>query len=133
MECSEQAKTKTKTKTKTMAATSTMRMTQETCTNGTETWSHTSGARLNDGSYYRGDLDRFGRRSGKGVWRSPMTMYGAYIQGKAKSMFHWTEYEGEWCNDLPNGQGTMRNCCGDGTNQDVYEGMWQDGNQQVEE
>jgi len=133
VECSEQAKTKTKTKTKTMAATSTMIMTQDIRVNGTETWSHTSGARMSDGSYYTGDLDRFGRRSGKGVWRSPMTIYGAYIPGKAKSMFHWTEYEGEWCNDLPNGQGTMRKCCGDGTSQDVYEGMWQDGNQQVEE
>ena len=113
-----------------MAATLTMRMTQSIRSIGSEMWSHTSGARMSDGSYYVGDLDRFGKRSGKGLWRSPMTMYGAYTPGNVKGMFHWTEYEGEWCNDLPNGKGTMRKCCGDGSKQDVYEGMWQDGNKQ---
>jgi hypothetical protein len=126
--------TNKQTKTKTMAATSTM-----TRGNGDDLvwtrlgWSHTSGARMNDGSFYKGYLDRFGKRTGTGVWRSPMTMFGTYIPGKAKSMFHWTEYEGEWCNDLPNGQGTTRKCCGDGTKEIVYEGAWHNGNQQVEE
>ena len=112
-----------KTKTKTMAATSTMAQ-----SNGI--WSNTSGARLNDGSFYKGYLDRFGKRSGKGIWRSPMTIFGAYDPQNMKSMFHWTEYEGEWCNDLPNGQGTTRKCCGDGTKVIVYEGAWHNGNKQ---
>ena len=112
-----------KTKTKTMAATSTMAQ-----SNGI--WSHTESAKMSDGSYYRGDLDRFGKRSGKGIWRSPMTIFGAYDPQNIKSMFHWTEYEGEWCNDLPNGQGTTRKCCGDGTKVIVYEGAWHNGNKQ---
>ena len=120
VECSDK---QNKDKNKTMAATSTMAQ-----SNGI--WSHTSGARLNDGSYYRGDLDRFGKRSGKGIWRSPMTIFGAYDPQNMKSMFHWTEYEGEWCNDLPNGQGTTRKCCGDGTKVLVYEGAWHNGNKQ---
>jgi len=120
VECSDK---QNKDKDKTMAATSTM-----TQNNGI--WSHTSGARLSDGSYYRGDLDRFGKRSGKGIWRGPMTMFGAYDPKNIKSMFHWTEYEGEWCNDLPNGQGTTRNCCGDGKKEVIYEGLWIDGAKQ---
>ena len=111
--------------TKTMAATSTSTMTKSN-----RIWSHTSGARLNDGSYYRGDLDRFGKRSGKGIWRGPMAMFGKYDPQNIKSMFHWTEYEGEWCNDLPHGYGTTRNCCGDGKKEVIYEGVWVDGAKQ---
>ena len=120
VECSDK---QNKDKNKTMAATSTMAQ-----SNGI--WSSTSGARLNDGSFYKGDLDRFGKRSGKGIWRSPMTIFGAYDPQNMKSMFHWTEYEGEWCNDLPNGQGTTRKCCGDGTKVIVYEGALHNGNKQ---
>ena len=123
VECSESKNTKTKT----MAATSTSTMTR-----GNGIWSHTESAKMSDGSFYKGDLDRFGKRSGKGIWRSPITMYGAYNPQNAKSMFHWTEYEGEWCNDLPNGYGTTRNCCADGTIEVVFEGIWLDGNQELQ-
>ena len=93
-------------------------------------WSHTKGAKMSDGSFYEGFLDRFGRRSGAGVWRSPMTIFGVYDPQNIKSMFHWTEYEGEWLNDLPNGFGYMKKCRGDGTKEIVYEGEWVNGNQQ---
>jgi hypothetical protein len=93
-------------------------------------WSHTKGAKMSDGSFYEGFLDRFGRRSGAGVWRSPMTIFGVYDPQNIKSMFHWTEYEGVWKNDLPNGYGVLRSCCGDGTKEIVYEGEWVNGNQQ---
>jgi len=114
-----------------MAATSTM-----THGNGDDQvlkslgWSHTKSAKMSDGSFYAGCLDRFGRRSGAGIWHSPMTIFGVYDPQNIKSMFHWTEYEGEWLNDLPNGHGVLRSCCGDGTKQLDYEGVWVDGNQQ---
>ncbi len=114
--------------TKTMAATSTM-----TLGNGDDLvwkslgWSRTESAKMSDGSFYKGYLDRFGNRTGTGVWRSPMTIFGAYDPQNIKSMFHWTEYEGEWKNDLPNGFGELRKCCGDGTKQMDYHGSWVNG------
>ena len=93
-------------------------------------WSHTESAKMSDGSFYKGYLDRFGKRTGTGVWRSPMTIFGAYDPQNVKSMFHWTEYEGEWKNDLPNGFGYLRKCCGDGTKVIVFEGRWLNGNQE---
>jgi hypothetical protein len=93
-------------------------------------WSHTKSAKMSDGSFYKGYHDRFGKRTGTGIWRSPMTIFGVYDPQNIKSMFHWTEYEGEWLNDLPNGFGYMKKCCGDGTNEIVYGGEWVNGNQQ---
>jgi hypothetical protein len=122
------AATSKNTKTKTMAATSTM-----TLGNGDDLvwkslgWSHTESAKMSDGSFYKGYLDRFGKRTGTGVWRSPMTIFGAYDPQNVKSMFHWTEYEGEWKNDLPNGYGELHKCCGDGTKQLDYHGSWVNG------
>ena len=123
-----QRQAKHKNKTKTMAATSTM-----THVNGDNLvwkslgWSRTSGAKMSDGSYYRGYLDRFGNRTGTGIWRSPMSMYGVYDPKNVKSMFHWTEYEGEWKDNKPNGYGELRSCCGDGTKKLDYEGSWVNG------
>ena len=93
-------------------------------------WSHTESAKMSDGSFYKGYLDRFGKRTGTGVWRSPMTIFGAYDPQNVKSMFHWTEYDGEWKNDLPNGFGYLHKCCGDGTKVIVFEGRWLNGNQE---
>ena len=107
-----------------------MRMTHDTRANGTETWSHTESAKMSDGSFYKGYLDRFGKRTGTGIWRSPMTIFGAYDPQNIKSMFHWTEYDGEWKNDLPNGFGYLHKCCGDGTKVIVFEGKWLNGNQE---
>jgi len=90
-------------------------------------WSHTESAKMSDGSFYKGYLDRFGKRTGTGIWRSPMTIFGAYDPQNVKSMFHWTEYEGEWKNDLPNGYGELHKCCGDGTKQLDYQGSWVNG------
>ena len=90
-------------------------------------WTQTSGAKLSDGSFYKGELDRFGKRSGKGLWRSPITIYGVYDPTNFKAMMHWSEYEGEWSNDLPNGQGSLRDCCGDGTSNDLMKGEWVNG------
>ena len=93
-------------------------------------WSYTESAKMSDGSFYKGYLNRFGKRTGTGIWRSPITIFGAYDPQNIKSMFHWTEYEGVWKNDLPNGYGVLRSCCGDGTKRLDYEGVWVDGNQQ---
>jgi len=93
-------------------------------------WSHTSGAKMGDGSFYKGYLNRVGKRTGTGIWRSPITIFGAYDPQNIKSMFHWTEYEGVWKNDLPNGYGELRKCCGDGTKQLDYEGVWHNGTKQ---
>ena len=93
-------------------------------------WSYTESAKMSDGSFYKGYLNRFGKRTGTGIWRSPITIFGAYDPQNIKSMFHWTEYEGVWKNDLPNGSGVLRSCCGDGTKRLDYQGVWVDGNQQ---
>ena len=90
-------------------------------------WSRTESAKMSDGSFYKGYLDRFGKRTGTGVWRSPMTIFGAYDPQNIKSMFHWTEYEGEWKNDLPNGYGKLHKCCGGGAKQLDYQGSWVNG------
>ena len=114
VECSDKQNTKT------MAATSTM-----TLGNGDDLvwkslgWSRTESAKMSDGSFYKGYLDRFGNRTGTGVWRSPMTIFGAYDPQNIKSMFHWTEYEGEWKRDKAHGVGKYTH-----SNGATYEGDW---------
>jgi hypothetical protein len=81
-----------------------------------------------DGSIYKGTIDKaFGNRTGFGVLRSPITMFGAYDSQNPDTLLHWTEYAGQWLNDKEHGFGIMRRCRGDGTTSIIFEGMWENG------
>jgi hypothetical protein len=80
-----------------------------------------------DGSIYKGTLDKSGNRTGFGVLRSPITMFGAYDSQNPNTLLHWTEYAGQWLNDQTHGFGILRRCRGDGRNSIIFEGMWENG------
>jgi hypothetical protein len=84
--------------------------------------------KYDDGSIYKGTIDKaFGNRTGFGVLRSPITMFGAYDSQNPNTLLHWTEYAGQWLNDKEHGFGIMRRCRGDGTTSIIFEGMWENG------
>ena len=90
-------------------------------------WTYTRGLKYLDGSMYKGQLDRYGRRFGTGTMRNPMCIYGAYDPENSAALVHWREYSGEWRNNLPNGHGIVRKYHGDGTCTTVHEGEWVNG------
>ena len=90
-------------------------------------WTYTRGLKYLDGSIYKGQLDRYGRRFGTGTMRNPMCIYGAYDPANSAALVHWTEYSGEWRNNLPNGYGVVRKYRGDGTSTIVHQGDWING------
>ena len=90
-------------------------------------WTYTRGLKYTDGSIYTGQLDRYGKRFGTGTMRNPMYIYGAYDPANTAALVNWTEYSGEWRNNLPNGHGIVRKRRGDGTCITVHEGEWVNG------
>ena len=80
-----------------------------------------------DGSIYKGELDRYGKRSGFGTLKAPIVVYGVYDSTNPHRVLHWMEYTGEWDEDEANGHGILRRYRGDGTNRVEYEGMWKKG------
>jgi hypothetical protein len=80
-----------------------------------------------DGSIYKGQLDRFGKRTGFGTYRTPIMLYGVYDPANSSRLMNWMEYRGEWQDDEASGRGTMWRYRGDGTNVVVYEGDWKNG------
>ena len=62
----------------------------------------------NNGSMYKGFLDMYGKRIGYGTLRNPMYIYGAYDPENSAALVQWTEYSGEWHNNLPNGHGVTK-------------------------
>ena len=94
------------------------------------TWTYTRGLKYLDGSMYKGLLDRYGRRFGSGTMRKPL--YNAYDPANTSALVQWTEYCGEWRNNLPNGYGVVRKYRGDGTCITVYEGEWINGQPALE-
>ena len=80
-----------------------------------------------DGSIYKGTLDESGNRTGFGVLRSPISMFGAYNSQNTSTLLHWTEYTGQWLNNETHGFGILRRCRGDGRNSIIFEGMWENG------
>lgn len=93
-----------------------------------ESWSYTKGMTYNDGSVYKGDIDRFGKRSGFGTYRAPI-VFKKFEDSTTtlSSMLTWMEYKGEWCNDKPCGYGIIKRYRGDGTSKIIYEGEWING------
>jgi hypothetical protein len=83
--------------------------------------------RSSDGSIYKGQLDRFGVRTGYGKVKTPIMIYGVYDQANTSRLMHWLEYEGEWRENEANGHGILRRHRGDGTSKIEYEGMWKNG------
>ena len=93
-------------------------------------WTWTTNTKYADGSNYTGNLDRFGKRTGRGTFRSPIYLYGSYdIENKASAatIVNWMEYYGEWRNDKPNGWGIVKSYRGNGLSTTKYEGIWANG------
>jgi hypothetical protein len=86
-----------------------------------KSWTHTH-VRMQNGDIYKGTIIR-GQRSGYGVYR----VVGE--DPRAQELVNWTEYEGEWRNDKPNGYGIMRHMRGDGLVRIIHDGEWINGYQ----
>lgn len=78
--------------------------------------------RMKDGTTYNGTIVA-GERNGFGLFRSTPLMYGVF-RSSAEELIHWTEYYGEWKDDMPHGFGILRNVSGDGNVCNVFEGSW---------
>ena len=78
----------------------------------------------NGKAVYRGGLDRFGRRTGHGVFRYPTLIYGLGERNHP-TIISWFEYCGEWRDDLPNGYGyATRFSCDGYSIASVERGIW---------
>jgi hypothetical protein len=78
--------------------------------------------RMKDGTTYNGTIVG-GERNGLGLFRGVPLMYGV-VRGTGEELVHWTEYYGEWKDDMPHGFGILRNVSGDGNVRNVFEGSW---------
>jgi len=90
-------------------------------------WTWTTNAKYADGSNYTGNLDRFGKRTGRGTFRAPIYFYGAIEDENTATIVNWMEYYGEWRNDKPNGWGIAKRHRGDGRSTILYKGVWAHG------
>ena len=87
----------------------------------------TKGTKYIDGSIYTGQIDRFGKRTGMGTLRTPIFFYGVIEDENKASIINWMEYNGEWADDKPSGEGIARRYRGDGTYTILYNGIWANG------
>ena len=88
--------------------------------------------KLTDGSSYKGDIDRYGKRQGHGIWRSSIYIHGVVGEienTSSEAILHWIEYSGTWWNDLPRGFGILTQCQGDGKRTKIFQGDWINGEQ----
>ena len=95
-----------------------------------EIWTWTNQTKYANGSNYTGNLDRFGKRTGRGTFRSPIYFYGSFdVDNKASAamIVNWMEYYGEWRDDKPNGWGIVKRYRGNGLTTTKYEGIWANG------
>jgi len=84
------------------------------------TW--TNQMRYANGSIYKGSLDRYGNRTGFGILRTCCDDFGTESSGGI-----CMEYNGDWCNDKPDGWGVVKRYRGDATPTTIYEGVWNHG------
>jgi len=82
------------------------------------TW--TNQMRYANGSVYKGSLDRYGNRTGFGILRTCWDDFGT--DGGI-----CMEYNGDWCDDKPDGWGSVKRYRGDATTITIYEGVWANG------
>jgi hypothetical protein len=88
-----------------------------------KSWTHTHMGMPN-GDIYRGE------RSGYGLYRTVPYLYGVVGENtSAQELVNWTEYDGEWRNDKPNGYGILRLMRGDGLVRVIHDGEWINGEQ----
>lgn len=92
-----------------------------------QVWSVTNGLKYADGSRYKGDLDRFGFRSGFGTFKYPIQAYTKDDKPNTPTLIHWMEYCGEWKDDAANGLGILKRYRGDGTSHVEFDGIWRHG------
>jgi hypothetical protein len=89
---------------------------------GRSTFGKHTNLRMKDGTTYNGTIVA-GERNGFGLFRSTPLMYGV-VRSSGEELIHWTEYYGEWRDDMPHGFGILRNVSGDGNVRNVFEGSW---------
>jgi hypothetical protein len=79
-----------------------------------------------DGSMYVGHVNERGEKHGQGTLKTSIYLTG--IVGSDNShLMKWTEFSGNWENGVMHGHGVMRKMCGNGVNQVVHDGMWDNG------
>ena len=100
----------------------------------TEYWTTTAAASTKtpviiystDGSKYEGCVNMFGEKHGFGCFKTNKTISG--VVGEVDShMTTWTEFEGEWQNNLLHGMGVMRTMSDRGMIKIVYNCRWDNG------
>lgn len=79
-----------------------------------------------DGSMYTGYVNENGAKHGQGTLRTAIYITGV-VGDENSHLMKWTEFAGNWDNGLMHGHGVMRQMSGNGVNQVVYEGMWDNG------
>ena len=92
------------------------------------TWTWAKNVKHDDGSIYTGYLDRYGKRTGTGTFRTPIN---SGHESTTYPIATWMEYKGEWRNDKPHGMGLARRSRG-GTESFcvstlIYKGIWANG------
>lgn len=93
-----------------------------------KSWTHTR-MRMQNGDFYKGTLIQ-GEKSGYGLYRTVPYLYGVVGENQtAEQLVNWTEYNGEWRNDKPNGYGILRLMRGDGLVRVIHDGEWINGEQ----
>jgi hypothetical protein len=79
-----------------------------------------------DGSMYQGHVNEDGEKHGQGTLKT-----GIYITGvvgdENSHLMKWTEFSGNWLNDVMHGTGVMRKMSGNGDVTVVHDGMWDTG------
>jgi hypothetical protein len=79
-----------------------------------------------DDSMYEGCVNELGEKHGAGLFKTAIYISGL-VGDDNSHLAKWTEYEGEWCNDLLHGHGVMRNMCNKGVIKIAHDGMWDNG------
>ena len=79
-----------------------------------------------DGSMYQGHVNEQGEKHGQGTLKTEIYITGV-VGDENSHLMKWTEFSGNWHNGLMHGHGVMRNMSGNGANQIVHDGMWDNG------
>ena len=79
-----------------------------------------------DGSMYQGDVNEHGKKHGQGTLKTEIYITGV-VGDENSHLMKWTEFSGNWFNDVMHGTGVMRKMSGNGDVKVVYDGMWDTG------
>lgn len=85
-----------------------------------------------DGSVYMGDMKN-GKKHGRGTLRTAAIIYGEMYQSSCAEdnahLVKWHEYIGNWTDDVMHGPGRHVHVCGNGTQNVLFDGIWDNGKQ----